>query len=427
MSNTGQLRLENTEKGVFTGTCTCDCGGGGGSGSCPHPSFAYSGVATADFAKTERCMAVGEGIMGNLTFSKMPGPDVPSLLNPDAIVISDDGNTVCVAGRVPPYFVAYKWNGTTYAKLPDPIGVGSDIYMSFVMTGDGSRIIGSNGYVPKVFSWNGSTYEKTAELDISPITSMQNGGLALSQDGNRLFVTGNANGTKSLIFDWDESLSLYINRNQLSSPIVGFPYTTTSDDGNIFALRGDSTELIRVYAFNGVAFEARQIDEQPTTSCKGLYLSGDGRRIFYAQSDGGYTGGTAYEWDGEMYRKITVAPPRIDVNNQSRSMSADGSLLVGQKGIMSWSASGTLTAHYNIFGTQFNHQTISRNGNVVAGVFGKASPYIEFYRRDPATLGEIRPFVSIADAAATEGLVGVGFTRNAISQGNIGTADIMFE
>lgn len=443
--STGTIRLENTEKGVFTGTCSCDCGGGGG-GECPHPSVPFSGTAMAGFAKTQRAVAVQKGDGdGELKYVRKACDESKKFPFPNDIAISDDGTLVWAVGEESPfetlseYINIFKWNGEKYELQPNPEQFSNVAARGVAMTSDGSRVVVLRYYYPTitVYGWNGEKYVKLADPDVMPGYGRPNS-IAMTPDGSRMVLYSHS---EPYLYAYDWNGEKYIKQPDPSVlPNWGNAGSgiDISDDGMVMIV-GHTNYGGRIplfaYQFNGTRFVSRQIDVQPpAVSIYQVTMSSDGNRFAccYQKDDGSsHRPLSLYEWDGVKYVK---QPDPSEYWAGHIDMSGDGTILVGGSNKYIRWIGDEVSYHtlYEADGTFPAKITITKDGKriaVVTNVRDDEGKSIVFYWLDEASMGtkEIHPFTTLAEAVAIEGFKGVGFTAEAITDGEVGTMELMFE
>ncbi|HBU11329.1 MAG TPA: hypothetical protein DEB31_00910 [Clostridiales bacterium] len=136
---------------VVKGECVCHCGNGGGNGddggddggndggngngggddggnggggdggtgtvveNCPHPSWPFTGTAMADFAKTERCVAVETAATGEMTDITDTAVDSGAGMRTSNTAYSPDGQWFVATGDGRPFVQMYKKQGAVWA------------------------------------------------------------------------------------------------------------------------------------------------------------------------------------------------------------------------------------------------------------------------------------------------------------------------
>lgn len=430
----GTIKIENTGKGVFEGTCNCDCTGGGGGGECPHPSYPFTGKAMADFGKTERCVAIskggGSGAGGTEWTDAVKQPDLAESpgTGPWDPQISPDGQWLFRGTSSAPYLVIYKlvnngWVKQTYeGAMPGVTG-----QVRFLPDSKSCVVanLGETGKPIYVYKLVDNQWRQQSVLWNMP----RSGSIAVSADGSRLVVGSSACYVYKFVGDTFVSEDLPGGINMQSYSFAFSP------DGKFLAFTRRYAPGITMYKFEAgawVQIEMPIISIDSKYTGKRVVFSPDGKTLAEAHTglaDANYRAVTLYALEGESWvvkNNMDVLPDLCE----DIAFSPDGQWLMGvnyyAKNLLMYKLENGIYKRKIGLEIPINSQYITMNNEwIVITTTNKTE--LTLFKRDAALPNELHPFTKLIDAVSMEGFTGVGFTQTALAEGETGTADIMFE
>ncbi len=447
---------------ILEGNCVCNCGGngngGGGTGTvvenCPHPSWPFTGTAMADFAKTERCVAVETAGTGEIVDITNMAVDSGADMEPKAAAYSPDGQWFVAAGRRAPYAQLYKKQGAVWVLQQNLTPLEDHYYRAAAFSSDSQCL--ALGMAPgelRLYELvNGVWTEKTTLAEDVPSLYILD--VQFSADGRWLACTCEItislleHGYYFILFkkegaDWVEHTRSQM-RTQWSHDV-----SFTADSKFMCVVYGSGapqnwTGFCEVYELEGDVWVKRALSGVPNLrSTVQVTFSQNNEWMFLGTTHFPdklqnvwiyrYVGGEwVYQQDaGEIYGKIcqfcsgmaALPDGKIVIILEDNHDTHDQTIYLLEQRDDKWE----ITSHIAINGEidYLYKIAVSPDGKQLAMPISQEGFRIYSLGGDGGR--EIHPFTTVRDAAEMAGFVGLGFTHEAVRQGEQGVADIMFE
>lgn len=464
MSSTGTIRLENTDKGVYEGTCTCNCGGGsGGPGdNCPHPSYPFIGKAMADFTKTERCVAVTKTIGGSgdpedgwteTTFPGLPSAESGEVAH---LKISPQENWAAVytwaLGENPARIRLYKKTGGNWVLHTTFIDsyIGTGVYMEFSHNEEWfvflNRQSGGQATHVERHRLENDEWVKKDDISIAGYNMWYN---LFSPDG-RWFVntTQQVNGSGGQVRFYEvEGENWTLKQTHALQENYG-PANFTQDSSYCIVGGSISNTQVGAYRLTDGQWVAEPVPKISGRSVYSATVSADGQYVavgyIYQRIEDKKL--YCYKRQGSNWAALPIDEDLIGLDALRVCFSPDASLLavaasipVNQMGqnlhIYSVGENGLTKLEAPQFDTKglWHLQFIENGTCFICSTGGALAPvrywafYLPGYGPGTTVQNELHPYTTARAAVNMEGYVGHGFTQEAYALGQDGTADIMFE
>lgn len=445
MSENHVVNVENGCKVTIDVNCNCDCCGSGGTGdNCPHPSYPFTGKAMADFQKTERCVGVRSGDDSAATVVDVTEEELAeSVTDQDRsgndISISQDGNWMVNSGFFP-------YNGTIYAPIIFKQENGKWIVHQKIEHAASTLKKGGVGITPNV-DW-------IALLSNSNPIQI----LLYKKEGNQWLhkqtLTGNNYSGRKPVFSPDGTWLAIPNTKKKNfyklendqwveypvSDIIQYP--VFSPDSKTFAcIPSDIRMRPAVYKLESGEWvykgEPEGIDQIASVlNIQNLQMSHDGERIMgwvYSNAVANtYSAFVTFEKTegGSGYTYC----PEMTVETETKT----GNFLVSRTDDRFTLIRDTFWYRYDLVGGDWVKTLEAECLADIQGGNGYGldlfpddrlvlTNVIRIYRLTGGAANEIYPYEGYYEAGEIEGFVGVGFTQDALLEGETGRMDVMFD